>query len=356
LSEINLDDATIYESLDPSGMFDCLREMPEQCRRAWELSESFKIPPDYSRAKKIVVLGMGGSAIGGDLVSSLVSADCTAPVITCRGYDLPAFVDENTLVIASSYSGGTEETLSAFEQALATDAFKLVITTGGKLGTIAEATRIPVFTFDYKAQPRAALPYSLFPLLRFLQKMYFIPDQQATITETLEVLASLSTSLNSEVPEAQNPAKKLARLLYGKTAIVYGAGITAEAAHRWKTQINENSKAWCFHEVFPELNHNAVVGYEFPPEAAKDYFVLLLKSSLIHPRVQKRYEVTQTLLGKAGVGHQVVQMEGASALSQLMGMVMLGDYVSCYLAMLNEADPTPVSAIDYLKGQLAKGG
>lgn len=335
-------------------MFTCLREMPEQCRRAWELAGDFTIPPDYSRAKKIVILGMGGSAIGGDLVSSLVAAECPVPIIACRGYDIPAYVDGDTLVIASSYSGGTEETLSAFAQALDTDAFKMVITTGGKLGTIASATRIPVFTFDYKSQPRAALPYSLFPLLRFLQKMYYIADQSEVVAETLGVLTTLGDSLKETVPEAKNPAKKLARLLYGRTAIIYGAGILAEAAHRWKTQINENAKAWCFHEVFPELNHNAVVGYEFPPQAAKNYFVLLLKSSLIHPRVLKRYDVTRTLLGKAGVGHQVVQFEGSSALSQLMSMVLLGDWVSCYLAMLYEADPTPVSTINYLKEQLAK--
>lgn len=356
MSDINLDDAAVYESLDPSGMFGCLRETAEQCRLAWDMAADFQIPPDYSRARKIVVLGMGGSAIGGDLAASLVADQCTAPIIACRGYDLPAYVDENTLVIASSYSGGTEETLSAFEQALNTDAFKLVITTGGKLGTISGATRIPTFTFDYKAQPRAALPYSLFPLLRFLQRMYFIPDQQETVDETLAVMQALANSLDTTVPEADNPAKKLARLLYGKTTIVYGAGITAEAAHRWKTQINENSKAWCFHEVFPELNHNAVVGYEFPAEAAGQYFVLLLKSSLLHPRIQKRYEVTQTLLEQAGVAHQVVQMEGSSALAQLMGMVLLGDWVSCYLAMLYETDPTPVSTISYLKDELAKEG
>jgi len=249
-------------------MLQRMHEMPGECERAWQMATRFSLPGDYSQVNKVIILGMGGSAIGGDLVSSLVATEARLPVIVHRDYSLPAFVDEQTLVIASSYSGMTEEILSSFEQALQTDTKKLVLTTGGKLKSMAESKGIPVFIFDYKAQPRAALPYSLLPILGFMQQLGFISDKSADIAEMVKVLQQLSARIDESVPTSQNPAKQLAQRLYGHLAVIYGAGIVAEAAHRWKTQINENSKAWAFYEIFSELNHNAVVGYQFPPELA----------------------------------------------------------------------------------------
>ncbi len=151
---------------------------------------------------------------------------------------------------------------------------------------------------------------------------------------------------------SDNPAKQLANRLYGHLPVIYGAGIVAEVAHRWKTQLNENSKAWAFYEVFPELNHNAVVGYQFPSELASKIVVVLLRSSFLSKRIQLRYQVTCQLLEQAKVSHQIVDGDGSSALSQLMSLVLFGDYVSCYLAILYKIDPTPVKAIDYLKERL----
>ena len=316
----------------------------------------FDLPADYSRVDKVVVLGMGGSAIGGDLVSSLVASEARLPILVYRDYDLPAFIDDQTLVIASSYSGMTEETLSSFEQAMETESKKLVITTGGKMKTMAEERNIPVFSFDYKAQPRAALPFSFLSILGFLQKLGFIRDKSTDMSETVRILQELSQKINEGVLVSHNPAKQLANRLYGHLPVIYGAGILSEVAHRWKTQINENSKAWAFYEVFPEVNHNAVVGYQFPPELASKIVVVLLQSASLSQRIQLRYRVTCRLLERAKVDYQIVDGDGTSPLSQMMSLVLFGDYVSYYLAMLYKIDPTPVKAIDYLKKQLAQGG
>jgi len=355
MKNINLDDVKIYQQNDPEGMLARIKELPMQCRQAWQAAMSFKLPAGYDDVDKVVVLGMGGSAIGGDLVRSLVQSESRIPVIVHRDYGLPAFVDENTLVIASSYSGNTEETLSGFEPALKTKAKKLAMTTGGKLQQMAEANDIPVFKIEYKAQPRAALGFSFLPTLGVLQKLGFLKDKSADVAETVQVLERLSARLEEKSPLTSNPAKQLAQRLYGCLPVIYGAGIAAEAAHRWKTQINENGKAWGFFEVFPELNHNATVGYPFPPEVAQKIRVILLRSPLFNERVKLRYDVTCELLKRAGVAYEFVDGEGRSALSQMMSLVMTGDFTSYYLAILYGVDPSPVEVISYLKDQLAKG-
>jgi len=328
--------------------------MPQLCQRAWQMAMKFDLPRDYSKVNKVVILGMGGSAIGGDLVASLAVSEAKLPIIVYRGYDLPAFVDAQTLVIASSYSGMTEETLSSFEQALKIDSKKLAVTTGGKLKSMAEEKNVPVFGFDYKAQPRAALAFSFLPILGFLQRLGFLSDKSADVSETVEVLRDLAQKIKEDVPLSGNPAKQLANRLYGHLSVIYGAGILSEVAHRWKTQLNENSKAWAFYEVFPELNHNAVVGYQFPLELANKIMVVLLRSTSLQRRIQLRYQVTCQLLDRAKVGYQIVDGNGTSALSQMMSLVLFGDYTSYYLAILCKIDPSPVKAIDYLKEQLAK--
>lgn len=352
--KINLDDQEVYKQYDPEDMLARIKELSWQCQQAWQAAGDFALPADYSHVDKVVVLGMGGSAIGGDLVRSLAALEAELPVFVQRDYDLPAFVDAGTLIIASSYSGNTEETLSAFEQALNTDAKKLVITTGGRLKDIAEGRNIPVFTIAYEAQPRAALGFGLLPILCFLQKLGFLSDKSADVAEMVQVLQKLSRKIGEEAPLSDNPAKQLAYRLCGRLPVVYGAGILAEVARRWKTQINENSKAWAFFEVFPELNHNATVGFLLPQELASKIEVLMLRSPSLHKRVQLRYRVTCELLDQAKVEHEFVDSDGDSPLSQMMSLIMFGDYASYYLAILYRIDPSPVKVIDYLKQQLAK--
>jgi glucose/mannose-6-phosphate isomerase len=348
------DEQKIYPKIDPDDMLARIKELPMQCRLAWESAMDFKLPKDYADIDKVVILGMGGSAIGGDLIKSLVISEAKIPVIVHRDYGLPAFVDEKTLLIASSYSGNTEETLSGFEPALKTKAKKIAMTTGGKLQQMAEANNIPVFKIEYKAQPRAALGFSFIPALGVLQKLGFIKNKSKDVAETVQVLEKLGARMDENALLSGNTAKQIARRLYGCLPVIYGAGIAAEAAHRWKTQLNENSKAWAFYEVFPELNHNATVGFPLPEDVAKKVRVILLRSPLFNPRIKLRYEVTCELLKQAGIAYEFVDSEGTSPLAQMVSLVSIGDYVSYYLAILYRVDPSPVQVISYLKDKLAK--
>ena len=351
---VNLDDLLIYRQLDISGMLEHLRQFPEQCQLAWERVLKFDLPPEYSPIDKVVILGMGGSAIGGDMVRRLALAESKVPVWVHRDYGLPPFVDQNTLVIASSYSGNTEETLSAFTASFKITAKKLVLTTGGKLRELAEKESIPVFIIDYQAPPRAAFPHSFIPLVGIFQKLGLLSDKSADLKQALQILNKLSGDLVETTPRLSNPAKQLATRLWRHLVVIYGAEMLSEVAQRWKNQLNENSKTWAIFELFPELNHNAVVGYEFPPEVKERVFVVLLHSALFHPRSQLHYEATAKLIAKSGIGHELVEAVGKTALAQVMSLVLFGDYVSFYLAILNETDPTPLDSIDFVKQYLAR--
>lgn len=351
---IDLDNLEIYKQYDPQGMLLHLRNLPQQCRTAWEKASEFALSAEFKDVNKIVICGMGGSAIGGDLLRSLASNLSQAIIFVNRDYNLPAFVDSKTLVIASSYSGNTEETLSAFEQALNINCNKLAITGDGRLKYLAQEKGIPVFTIDYFSQPRAALGYSFIPFLAFLGKSGFLEDKSAEVERMAQTLETLLDQLAENIPKTLNPAKQLAEKLFGKLIVVYGAGLLSPVAQRWKGQFNENSKAWAFYETFSELNHNSVVGYESPKEMSDKVYVILLRCPSLHPRILARYEITSEILEKSRVGHEIIDSKSEDNLTQMMSLVFLGDWVSYYLAMLYQTDPTPVKNIDYLKGRLSK--
>jgi len=351
---VDLDNAAVYRQYDKSGMLNHLHGFPEQCQKAWEKVLKFELPREYTKISNVVIVGMGGSAIGGDIARRLALAESKVPVWVHRDYGLPAFVDASTLVIASSYSGNTEETLSAFTESLRTSARKLVITSGGKLKHLAENEGIPVFVVDYQAPPRAAFPHSFVPLVGIFQKLGLLRDKSADLQEALVILNKLSTDFIETRPLVSNPAKQLAAKLWGHVAVIYGAETLSEVARRWKTQFNENSKAWAFFEGFSELNHNAVSGYEFPPEAKEGLFVILLHSASLRPQSLHRYEATTKLLAKAGIAYEFAEARGKSALAQMMSLVLLGDYSSFYLSMLNEVDPTSIDAINFIKQYLTR--
>jgi len=350
---IDLNNLEIYRQYDPDGMLVHLRSLPQQCRQAWKKAGKFALPTGFADIDKIVICGMGGSAIGGDLLRSLTSKLNKPQIFVNRGYDLPAFVDPKTLVIASSYSGNTEETLSAFKQALNANCKKLAITTDGKLEDLAQENGVPVFTIDYITQPRAALGYSFIPLLSLLGKLGFLKDKSEEVERMAQTLDGLLGKVAENIPTSLNSAKQLAIKVFGKLIVIYGAGILSPVAQRWKGQFNENSKTWAFYETFSELNHNAVVGYEFPQEMASKVYVVMLRCPSLHPRILARYQITSEILGKAGVEHEIIDSQGENDLTRMMSLVFLGDWVSYYLAMLNQTDPTPVKMIDYLKRRLS---
>ena len=351
---IDLDNWTLFHQIDPDDMLGRIAELPQQCRDAWANVQGLELPAEYRRVNRVVALGMGGSAIGGDLLRVLAEPECALPIVTNRDYTVPAFVNADTLVIASSYSGNTEETLSAFQEVRQRGAALLAITTNGKLAQQARELGAPLLTFRYQSQPRAALGYSLVSLIGVMQRLDFIGDKAADLEEAIAVMEALQEEIRETVPVTENLAKQLARRLHGRLPVIYGSGYLGEVAHRWKTQLNENAKAWSFFEQLPELNHNAVVGYQFPKELAERTLVVMLASSLDHPRNEARFQVTQEILTRHGIAYETIEARGKSPLAQMLSAIHFGDYVSFYLAMLYEVDPTPVQAIGYLKERLAQ--
>jgi glucose/mannose-6-phosphate isomerase len=336
-------------------MLGALKGLARQCEDAWEAAQEIAPPAVDRKVERIVILGMGGSAIAGDLWRVLLQRECDVPVFNIRGYDLPPYVDERTLVIASSFSGDTEEVLSAFEQALARTAPKFVLTTGGRLLTAARANGVPAFTFEFAHEPRSAIGWGLMPLLAIGERLGLTQGIGRDVEEMVEIVGRVTEEIAEEVPTGRNAAKQMAEDLAGRLPVVYGAGPLFEVAHRWKTQLNESAKTWAFHEELPEIHHNAIIGYGLPANLARTTAVVMLESAdLVHPRVRLRYEFTRELLRKAGVATLSVESWGRSALGQIMSLVVFGDYVSTYLAFLYGEDPTPTRVIDELKGWLAQ--
>jgi glucose/mannose-6-phosphate isomerase len=357
----SLDDRSLYPKLDPTNLRERLRAFPQQCRNAWEEAMSFDLPREYGRVRRVVVLGMGGSAIGGDLLADLTSLDESLPITVCRDYHVPGYVDEDTLALACSYSGETEETLSSFREALSKRAKVVAITSGGTLGREAKAKGLPTFIVGYEGEPRSSLGYGFTVPTALLVKLGLVSDKERDFREAMEVLDEMSPELGEESPTEKNPAKEMASLLAGRLIVVYGAGYFSSVARRWKTQFNENSKAWAFFELLPEAHHNSVVGYSqlpgvpgYPPK--ERVFAVLLKPGTVHPRTALRYRITQDLLEGEGIPHRTLEGRGRGGLGQILGMVYLGDYTSYYLAILQGIDPSPVSNIDYIKEQLSSAG
>jgi glucose/mannose-6-phosphate isomerase len=349
-----LDDPTTYERLDAQDMRAIVRHLPRQCSAAWKEAQTFELPDDYRDIDRVVILGMGGSAIAGDLLRALAALESPVPIVGHRAYDLPLLVDSHTLLIASSYSGNTEETLSAFQIALGGDAKKLVITTGGRLLADARANGIPAFVFHYESTPRAALGYSLMPLLAVAGKLGLIQDKSADVADAIAVMEELLRRIGEDVPHAENPAKQLADRLHGRLPVIYGAGLLTDVARRWKTGLNETSEMWAFFEELPEANHNAIVGFGLPPEIAKAAFVVFLTAPSLHPRTLLRYDYTRRALAEAGVECETVEAMGQSPLAHILSTVFFGDYVGLYLALLNGVDPTATAVIAGLKDRLAQ--
>ena len=351
-------DTSVIESVeaikkaDPGEMLTKIKDLPLQIRDAWRIVQAATLPPAYGDVRNITILGMGGSAIGGEFAGAILADELKVPLTVHRDYGIPGYIGRDSLVIVSSFSGNTEETLSGFDEAKKRGAKILAITTGGKVGEEAKALRLPLITFGYHAQPRAALGYSLTLVLGVLGKLGFARDMGKEIDQALTDLAKLEERVHEGA--RTNDAKKLAAELYGRIPVVFGAGAMGVMARRVKDQWNENAKNWAHYDVMSELNHNAVVGFPHPPIARDAQTVLLLRSRRDNPRHQLRFDVTKELLDRAQIPHRDLQFDGDSLFSEILQMTYFTDYVSFYVALLNGADPSPVTSIDYLKDRLAK--
>jgi len=351
-------DTSVIESVeriraaDPANMLDRIKDLGKQVRDAWAIARNAPLPPAYGDVRNVTLAGMGGSAIGGDFAAALLAEELKVPMAIHRDYGLPSFIGRDSLVICSSYSGNTEETLSSFGEAQRRGAKVLVLTTGGKLADLGRGAAFPVVTFSYKAQPRAALGYSLGLVLGCLVRLGFVRELGSDIDAALDDLAKLEERVHEGA--RSNDAKRMATELYGRIIFAYGAGVMGVMARRTKGQWNENAKNWSAFDIMSELNHNAVVGFPHPQAARDALTVLFLRSDRDNARHKIRFDVTAELLDRVGVPHKTLRFSGQNMLSEVLQMVMFTDYVSFYLALLNGADPSEVKSIDYLKDRLAK--
>lgn len=352
-----------FAEIDPDGMLAHALNLPQTCADAWALGQETCPPLDLAQSvrrngadlKQIAIVGMGGSAMGGDLLAALVADECPCPISIHRGYDLPASVNgPETLVIGCSHSGNTEETLNAFRQAHGRGTALMALTTGGELERLADEWGTPLIRYSYRSQPRAALGYSLTLLLNVLFHLGCVADKAADLAEAVGVMRDWQAEIGPDVPIARNSAKRMAGQLIERIPVIYGAGLLEPVARRWKTQLNENAKCWAFFEGMPELNHNAVVAYERSDAIRESAGVIMLRSHHDSPRVQTRWLVTRQMLLHEGVVADELEARGKSRLAQMLSLIHYGDLVSVYLALANNVDPTPVEPIAYLKEQLAR--
>ncbi len=351
---LNLDDVPSIKDIDKENMLEDIQGLASQCQAAVSLARRVELV-SLPKIDSIVVLGMGGSGVGGDMARFLFEPELEVSFAVVKGYDLPAHIGKDSLVFAVSYSGNTEETLSTFDEAVRRKANLIVITSGGALKERALSADIPVIEVPSGHQPRAALGYIFFPILVSLERLGFIPDQSGDIKEALEVLKSESDRYSMDVPIDKNDTKKLAIEIQGKMPIIYGfEGIGEAACYRWKTQFNENGKSPAYWHVFSELDHNELLGWEQIRDISKSFHIIILRSSYEHRRITKRVGITISIMKDSIGGVSEVWAKGESRLAQLLSLIYTGDFVSTYLAVLKGIDPSPVYKIQHLKEELAK--
>lgn len=345
----NLDDLSIYATLDPQGMGDEIDALPSQLETAWRLGSTLELPVLRRPLKNVLIAGMGGSAIGGELVAAYLAPKSRVPIFVHRDYGLPAWVDEGTLVVASSHSGNTEETSDAFDAALRQGAQVVVLCTGGELAQRAQAQGLPLWQFKHKGQPRAAVGFSFGLLLALLTRLGLAPDPTAELEAALRTMREQQEELRREVPVVRNPAKRQAGQLLGRWVHVLAAGSLAPVARRWKTQINELAKAGASFEVLPEADHNTLAGVWYPQNLQPLGIHLFIQGRGEHPRNRLRLELTRQAFMLEGLNTDLYQAKGESVLENMWSAIHFGDYMAYYLAIAYGVDPTPVEMLENFK-------
>lgn len=351
---MNLDDLDRFKQLDTLNMLAEIDGLPDQLQNAWELGRQQPLP-DLKDIRSIVISGMGGSAIGADLVSAAVFPSIRVPVIVHRDYGLPAFAQgKQTLVVCSSHSGNTEETLDSFGSAVKNGCSIVAICTGGELGKRASAKDIPVWKFDHTGQPRSAVGFSFGLLLALFTRLGLVPDPAGDVTEAVASMKKSQEYLRADAPAVNNPAKRYAGQLMGRWVTVMGSGLLSPVARRWKGQINEVAKAGANFEFLPEANHNTLAGTINPGETLNAHtMTLFLRAPSDHPRNRLRSDLTRQAFMLEGMNTDFVDARGESPLAHMWTLILFGDYMTYYLAMAYGVDPTPIEALVAFKNSMA---
>jgi glucose/mannose-6-phosphate isomerase len=344
----------MMKTIDKSDMLSFCVEAPKHYAEAAKIAKTVSI--SYPRPRTIVVAGMGGSAISGELLKDWSRDKIAVPIEVCREYSLPAYADKNTLVFVVSYSGETEESLSVFLDAVKRKCMTVCISSGGKLYEFAEKLNVPHVRVPSRMAPRAALPYLFMPLLVSLKKIGLVSDVTSEISETIESLRRISDLNSPERPFKDNFSKKLASSICRTVPVVYGFGIHRAVAQRLKTQFNENSKVPAKWDSFPELNHNEIVGWEAAKELAEHFSAILIRDDDEPTEMRQRIQITKELMNKESLRVFEIQSTGKSKLTKMSSVICIGDFTSVYLAIMRGIDPTPVETITLLKEKMKRSG
>ncbi|HOK54727.1 MAG TPA: bifunctional phosphoglucose/phosphomannose isomerase [Armatimonadota bacterium] len=355
MSVSDLDNLAKMKEIDTKGMLGLVLEFPEQCQRAADIVKEWtpgiKIGDELDA---IVVSGLGGSAISGDMVAALRAKDLKVPMVTNRDYTLPNFITNNSLVICESYSGNTEETLASYADARKRGARIVCITSGGKLAEMAKNDGVDVITVPGGQPPRSATGYMFIPMMFVLEKLGIVPPISGQLPDALELLKKSREEWKPEVASDDNECKLLAREMYERIPIIYGStGITGVIAFRWKSQFNENAKVHAFWNSFPELNHNEIMGWELASLESEQFAAIFIRDPEDKSRIADRIRITSTLIPR-GFMTRDIQLQGKNCLEKLLWGFYLGDLASVYLAFCYNIDPTKITGIDRLKEELAK--
>ena len=348
--------AANLKKLDKSNMLDLLLDFPQQCRNAAAIAANARMDFQKRDFNKIVFSGLGGSAIGGDVVRSYLYFEAKIPILVLREYQLSGYVDSLTLVFAASYSGNTEETLSAYQEAKEKGATIIAVSSGGKLKESAQKDGFTFVEIPKGLPPRCALGYlSILPLC-LLSRLGLAKDVGPYVNKMAQVLEDLkNNNLNPRIGQKDNIAKYIAAKIVNKIPVIYAPSVHFDVcATRFRGQIAENSKALASSHVFPEMNHNEIVGWQNTKKLFKNLIVIMLRDKDAHPRVNKRMDITKDILKKEGISVLEIHSRGEDLLSRMFSLIYIGDFISYYLAILYGIDPAPVDRVTYLKNELAK--
>jgi glucose/mannose-6-phosphate isomerase len=334
-----------------------IRNLPNQLEQAWAEVGTLEIPQAYKNSQNIVLVGMGGSALGGRIVDSLIVDRLNTPMEVFTEYHLPNYVNSNTLLITSSYSGNTEETLSATKEAMAKKAKIFGITTGGKLAELLKVKKLPSYIFEPKqnpsGQPRMGLGYSISAILALLKKCGFISFGDEEFSSLAWQLKQKLLSFDPETPEKENLAKATASRLKGKIPILVASEHLVGIAHAFKNQLNETAKTFAVSFDLPELNHHLMEGLRNPAQAKNYLHFLLLESRLYDPQIKKRYEVTKEVINKNDIESSKFVLMSDKKSDQIFEVLAFSSFVSLYLAQVYDIDPVKIPWVDYFKKRLS---
>lgn len=350
---VDLDDPKTYGNVDPDGVYSFIHDFPGEIEAASGLCGDFEPPENWAHVNKIIVLGMGGSGITGRVLSAYVDSTGGPPVFTCRGYNIPKWVDGKTLGLCVSYSGNTAETLSAAGEALNNGANLFAVTSGGKLGALAQNRGFPAIKIPAGRLPRHSLGYLAVPLFECLERADIITAP--SMDEVVEVMEKRRGEWGADSPTMENDAKRIAREIYdgGYFPIIYGTGgIAAVAAERTRCQLNENAKMYASDRFFPELCHNEVMGYEGDDERLGEFFVLVYRGPRENEILTKQTDAALDIIGRNVAGVRQIKPTSGDTLAALFELIYFGDFLGYYTALLRGINPEPVKTITELKERM----